>query len=149
MSEVQTLSDIVDDQTTPRRVQLRMLGAFAAVSLLLAGIGIHGLLAFSVSQRTQEIGVRIALGARTGNILRIVVGEGFRLAVIGITLGVGLAYGGAKVMESLLAGIHPADFPTFTIAITISMFTAMLGGLLPALRAINVDPVRAMLRMTA
>jgi putative ABC transport system permease protein len=144
ISNVQRLSDIVDGQTLSRRVQLSILGAFASVSLLLAGVGIYGLLASSVSQRTQEIGVRMALGARTSNILKVVLGEGFRLTLTGIAVGVTIAYGGAKIMESLLAGIHPDDLPTFLIAVVLSLLTATLGALLPALRAINVDPVTAM-----
>jgi len=144
ISDMLLLSEIVDRQTTPRRVQLAMLGTFASVALLLAGVGIYGLLALSVSQRVQEIGVRRALGAGSSNILGVILGETFCLTAIGIAMGAALAYVGAKLMSSLLAGIHPADLPTFVIAIAVSFVTALIGGLLPAIRAIHVDPLVTM-----
>src|SRR4029077_13514857 len=88
ISDVRALSDIVDAETAPRSVQVRVLGAFAAIAVLLAGIGIHGLLAFAVSNRAQEIGVRIALGAAPGDILRLVIRQGLRLAAWGTAMGI-------------------------------------------------------------
>ena len=94
-------------------MQLRALGAFAAIAFLLAAVGIHGLLSFAVSQRSQEIGVRIALGARWGNILTMVLRQGMLLSVAGLLPGVALAYAAGRAMESLLAGVKPADTITF------------------------------------
>ena len=121
-----------------------MLGAFAALAFLLAGIGIHGLLAFTVSQRTREIGVRIALGAPAGEILRMVLRRGVRLAAAGVVLGAVLAYAAGRAMEALLFGISPADTATFAVAVTMSFAMATLGSLWPALRAVRVNPVEAM-----
>src|SRR5207247_1782795 len=113
ISDVRTLAEIVDAETAPRSVQLRVLGAFAAIAVLLAGIGIHGLLAFAVSNRAQEIGVRIALGARSGDILALVLRQGVLLATVGVLLGVALAYAAGRALEALLAGVSPRDAPTF------------------------------------
>ena len=105
ISDVQTLTEIVESNTASRRVQARVLGAFASVAFLLAAVGIHGLLSFSVSQRTQEIGVRMALGAKSGQILSLILGESSRLAIAGVVLGAGLGYGAGRAMQSLLAGL--------------------------------------------
>jgi ABC-type antimicrobial peptide transport system permease subunit len=120
-----------------------VLGAFAAVAFLLAAIGIYGLLSFAVSHRTQEIGVRIALGARSGDILTMVAGEGLALAVIGTAAGIAVAYGAGRWMQSLLAGVNPADLPTFASAVGLAMVMTVGGSLWPALRAARVDPVTA------
>jgi predicted permease len=141
ISDVQTLTEIVDGETAPRQVQVRVLGAFAAIAVLLAGVGIHGLLAFAVSNRAQEIGVRIALGATARDILRLVLRQGLVLAATGLTLGLALAYVAGRAMEALLAGVGPRDLPTFLTAAALAAVMTMLGSLLPALRAIRVDPI--------
>jgi predicted permease len=143
ISDVRTMGDIVETQTASRSIQLRVLGAFAALALLLAGIGIHGLLSFTVSQRSQEIGVRIALGASPRNILVMVLRQGAGLAVIGVTLGAVLAYVAGRAMEGLLAGVTPADAPTFLAVIGLTLAMTLIGSLLPALRATRVDPITA------
>ncbi|MGH9859054.1 MAG: ABC transporter permease [Candidatus Acidiferrales bacterium] len=143
ISDVQLLSDIVGGETAPRQAQLGVIGAFAALAFLLAGIGIHGLLAYAVSQRTQEIGVRIALGAQRSDILALVMREGFVLAGVGVVLGVALAYAAGRSMEALLAGVPPADPATFFAAIALALLMALAGSLLPALRAVRVDPTTA------
>jgi putative ABC transport system permease protein len=144
ISEVRMLADIVDADTAPRQVQLRVLGGFAALAFLLAGLGIHGLLAFTVSQRAREIGVRMALGAQAGSILRMILRQGALLAAAGVLLGTGLAYAAGRAMQALLAGVSPADFPTFAAAIALSLAMTLLGSLLPALRAARLDPVIVM-----
>jgi predicted permease len=144
ISEVRMLSDIVEADTAPRLVQLRVLGGFALIAFLLAGIGIHGLLAFTVSQRSREIGVRMALGAQTGAILRMVLRQGTALAAAGALLGAGLAYAAGKAMQALLAGVSPGDVPTFAAAIALSLAMTLLGSLFPALRAARLDPSIAM-----
>jgi predicted permease len=144
ISEVRMLSEIVEADTAPRQVQLRVLGGFAALAFLLAGIGIHGLLAFTVSQRAREIGVRMALGAQAGSILRMVLRQGTLLAAAGVVLGAGLAYAAGKAMQALLAGVSPADVPTFAAAIVLSLAMTLLGSLFPALRAARLDPAIVM-----
>jgi putative ABC transport system permease protein len=142
VADVQPLETIVDSQTAPRRVQVRVLSAFAALAVLLAGIGIHGLLAFTVASRSREIGVRRALGARTLDILRLVVGQGLRLAAIGLGLGLALAWAAGRSLEALLAGVSPVDAATFAIAAGLAVATALAGSLLPAWWAAQVDPLK-------
>jgi predicted permease len=144
VSDVRLLTSIVEGETAPRRVQVRVLGAFAALALLLAGIGIHGLLAFTVSERGQEIGVRVALGARRADILALVLRDGLVLGAGGAALGLALAFAAGRGLESLLAGVSPRDALTFASAAAIAVATAFLGSLLPALRATRVDPLRVM-----
>jgi putative ABC transport system permease protein len=140
---VRLLSDIVEDQTGPRRVQVIVLGAFAAIAFLLAAIGIHGVLSFSVSSRTQEIGVRMALGAQASDVLGMVLRDGAILALIGVVTGVGIAYAAGLQMQALLAGVRPGDLWTFASAVILCFFTTLVGSLLPAVRAARVDPTIA------
>jgi len=134
ISDVRTLSEIVQDDTAPRSVQVRIIGIFAALAFLLAGLGIHGLLSFTVSTRSSEIAVRIALGAQPRNILNIVLQDSFRLAAAGVVLGVALAYVAGRAMQALLAGLAPAAL----------CFLMTLGGsLAPSLRALRVDAITA------
>jgi hypothetical protein len=116
IAHVQTLSDIVARQSDSRRVQVQVLGAFAAVALLLAGVGIHGLLAFTVSQRRHDIGVRMALGAQPRRIVRDIVQQSGQLALAGVVPGLALAYAGGRAMDSLLVGVTPGDTVTFAAA---------------------------------
>jgi predicted permease len=143
ISDVQTLSAIVHAETTPRLVQLRVLGTFAAIAFVLAGIGIHGLLAFAVSNRAQEIGVRVAMGALPGDILGMIMREGFMLAAIGIAFGVAVACAAAQSMQTLLAGVRPDDLLTFSAAIALALLMTIIGSFLPAMRAVCVDPMTA------
>jgi len=143
VSNVQTLQDIVDQQTAPRAVELRVLGAFAALALLLAAIGIHGVLSFAFSQRAREIGVRIALGARPGDILALVLGRGALLAAAGVLPGLALAYAAGRSLQALLAGVQPSDAGAFLSAAALAFAMTLAGSFLPALRAIRVDPISA------
>ncbi|MPZ18496.1 MAG: FtsX-like permease family protein [Luteitalea sp.] len=143
ISDVRLLAEIVDQETASRQSQSRVIVAFAAAAVLLAGIGIHGLLAYTVSQRTQEIGVRIALGAQRHDIMGLVMWHGAMLACAGVLLGAGLAYVAGRSMEALLAGIRPADAITFSAAVGLSLLMTLAGSLLPALRAVRLDPTTA------
>jgi putative ABC transport system permease protein len=141
---VQTLEEVLFRETAPRRTQMTVLGLFAVMALLLAGVGVHGLLSFAVSQRHREIGVRIALGAPRHAVVRLVAGESVVLAAVGAALGMGLAYLAGRYFESILAGVRPADPLTFGIAALFTCGLALSGSLLPTLRAVRVDPCTAL-----
>jgi putative ABC transport system permease protein len=141
LSDIQLLADIVDAETAPRRVQVRVLGAFAVIAFLLAGIGLHGLLAYNVSQRAREIGVRLALGAQRRSILAMVMRRGLRLAVAGVVVGAALALAAGRTLQALLAGVSPTDVATFGAAVGLAMLMTFVGSLLPAIRAVRVDPM--------
>jgi putative ABC transport system permease protein len=141
ISDVQLLADIVDAETAPRKVQVRVLGAFAGLAFLLAGIGLHGLLAYNVSQRAREIGVRIALGAERRSILAMVLQRGLRLAFLGILIGAALAVAAGRTLQAVLAGVSPTDVVTFGGAVGLALLMTIVGSLLPALRATRVDPL--------
>jgi putative ABC transport system permease protein len=144
ITETRTLMDLVDLETASRAVQVRVLTAFAVIAFVLAAVGIHGLLAFAVSQRTQEIGVRMALGAQARDILSMVVWRGLILAGAGVVPGLILAYFAGRSMEALLAGVKPADTATFASAIVLTLVMTVLGTLAPTLRALRVDPITAL-----
>jgi len=144
VSRVRRLSQVLEDETAPRLTQLRLLGAFALVALLVAGLGIHGLLTFTVSMRERELGIRRALGAGGRSIVGLVVKEGFVLAASGIAIGVALGYAAARAMAALLAGVRPEDPITLAAAAALCLVTALAGSLLPALRAARVDPMLAL-----
>jgi predicted permease len=144
ITNVQTMTEIVDQQTASRQLQVRVIATFALIAFLLAGVGIHGVLSFAVSQRTQEIGVRIALGARGADILAMILRQGVVLAAAGVLPGVLLAYGAGRAMQALLAGVEPGDLATYSCAAVLSAAMALAGCMLPALRAVRVDPLIAM-----
>jgi len=144
ISNVRRMSEIVAEETASRVTQLRLLGAFAAIALLIAALGIHGLLAFTVSKRTQELGVRRALGAQVGEIIGLVLREGLVLALIGTVIGVAVAYAAARGMSALLFGVRPADPSTIAAAVILCLVTAVAGCLRPALNAAQVDPLSAL-----
>jgi putative ABC transport system permease protein len=143
ISNVRTMGEIVAEETTSRAVQVRLLGSLAALALLLAGVGIHGLLSYSVSTRARELGVRIALGAQRRDILRMVLGQAVRLAGVGVLLGVALAYSAARGMAALLASVGPADGVTLLVAGALCLAMAAAGCWFPALRAVRTDPIAA------
>jgi predicted permease len=143
VSDVRTLIDILDAETGARTVQLIVLGAFAAIAFLLAGIGIHGLLSFAVSQRTQEIGVRMALGATRSEILAMVLRRGLWLAAAGVAIGAVVALPTGQSLQSMLAGVKPADAGAFLYATLLAAAMTAAGSLLPALRAVRLDPLQA------
>jgi len=143
ITEVQTLADMVDLDTASRSTQVRVLGAFAAIAFVLAAVGIHGLLSFAVSQRTQEIGVRMALGAQPRDVVRMIVAGAIRLGVMGLVLGIALAYVAARSMEALLAGVKPHDFEAFGAAVALTAVMLIVGTLVPTVRALRIDPISA------
>ena len=140
VTDVRTLADLVGDDTASRATQVRVLGVFAAIAFVLAAVGIHGLLSFAVSQRAQEIGIRVALGAQRRDIVGMVVGGAVRLGAAGLLLGAALAYAAGRSMEALLAGVRPGDAQAFGAAVALTAVMLVLGTLLPALRALRIDP---------
>ena len=143
VSDVQTMRAVVEAETGSRRVQVYVLGAFAAMAFLLAAAGIHSLLAFAVSTRTQEIGIRVALGARPGAIAGMLLRDGVRLAAIGVAAGGLAGYGAGRLLESVLAGVKPGDPEVFGAAGLVAAAMVVLGSLWPAVRALRVDPAAA------
>jgi predicted permease len=144
VSNVRTMAKIVEEQTASRTVQARLLGGFAALAFLLAAVGIHGLLSFAVSQRSREIGVRVALGATPRNILSMVLRQAAFVAVAGVLPGAVLAYQAGQAMQALLAGVKPDDPATFLAATALCVAMTLFGSLLPAMRAVRVDPITAL-----
>jgi predicted permease len=144
VSDVNTLTDVVDRDTASRSAQVRVLGAFAAIAFVLAAVGIHGLLSFAVSQRAQEIGVRMALGAQSGDILHMVVMRSVWLALAGVVPGIALAYATGRWMQALLFGVTPADPVTFGAVGALAVLMTIVGSLVPTLRALRVDPITAL-----
>ncbi|MDQ2711430.1 MAG: FtsX-like permease family protein [Acidobacteriota bacterium] len=143
VSDVQTLSMIVAEDTASRLTQVRVLGGFAVIAIFLAGIGIHGLLSFGVSQRSQEIGVRTAIGAQASDILGMILRETAALAGAGLVLGMVLAYAAGHGLSALLAGVSPNDALTYMAGVSLAIGMAAAGSFFPALRALRVDPITA------
>jgi predicted permease len=143
ISAIRTMEDVVANETASRAAQLRVLAILAGVALLLSAIGIHGLLSFTVSRRSREIGVRMALGAQSAQVRRMILREGAVLAVAGVVPGVAIAYAAGRGMQSLLAGVAPGDVPTFAAATALCVVATLIGCAAPAFRASRVDPISA------
>jgi predicted permease len=146
VSNIQTLEDLVASDTSARTIQARVLGAFAALACLLAGLGIHGLLTFAVSARKKEIGVRRALGARPINILGLILGRSALLAGVGLVAGAIVAWIAGQSLRALLADVDPADAATFGTAAALALATTIAGSIVAAFRAIRIDPLDAIRR---
>jgi putative ABC transport system permease protein len=144
ISDVRTLSDILASQTAPRAAQLKVLVALAIVALLLAGLGIYGLLAYTVSQQRQEIGVRLALGAEPVRIARRIVWNGVAIVLLGIIPGLLAAFAAGRSMSALLFGVQPADPTTIFVTVGLCTCMAIAGALVPALRAVRLSPMSVM-----
>jgi putative ABC transport system permease protein len=144
VSQVQTMEDVVAQSTASPRFYLLLLGAFAAVAVLLAAVGIHGVMSYAVSRRTNEIGVRMALGATPGEVLRLVVGQGMVLALIGAVAGVVGALGLTRLMSGLLYGVRPSDPATFAAVCLFLGAVALAASYFPARQASRIDPLTAL-----
>jgi putative ABC transport system permease protein len=141
---VATMEQLMSDSLAPRRFSLLLLGAFAVLALLLAVVGVYGVTSFFAAQRTREIGIRLALGARRGDVLRLVVGHGMRLTLPGVGLGLMGSLVLTRWMAGLLYGVTPTDPLTFAGVSALLVVAALLGCLVPARRATRVDPVVAL-----
>jgi putative ABC transport system permease protein len=143
VSDIRLLSDIVAADTGARRVQLWALGTLAALAFALAAIGIHGLLSYSVASRSQEVGIRIALGADRQKIVAMFLRQAGLLALLGIVIGMPLALWVARSLQVLLAGVPAADPVTIGSAVALVAVMTSIGSFVPALRAVRVDPAAA------
>lgn len=141
---VYTFAQLVDKTTAQRRFNLLWLGAFAVLALILATVGLYGLISFSTAQRTKEIGVRMALGAQQSDVLNLVMKEGISLALIGVTLGLVAVAATGRLMKSLLFGVSSTDPLTFACAAVLLILVALLACYIPARRATKVDPLVAL-----
>jgi putative ABC transport system permease protein len=144
VSNIATMDDILDDEVQQRRVQAFVLGAFAALALVLACVGIYGLLSYLVSQRTQESGLRMALGAQSSHILVNVVSRGLSLAIVGVAIGLAAAAALTRLLETLLFGVSARDPLTFFAVSATLLFVAVAASFIPARRAMRVEPVTAL-----
>jgi putative ABC transport system permease protein len=142
--EVKTMEEVVDREVYPRRAQMLLLSVFAALALTLASTGIYGVLAYLVARRTQEIGVRMALGARPVDLLRVVAGEGFILSLTGVALGALAALCLTRLLEKLLYGVKPTDPATFAAVAALLLLVAAAASCIPARRAARIDPILAL-----
>jgi len=144
IAETTTMEQLVSDSVATRRVTLVLLGLFSGLALLLAAIGIYGVISYSVAQRTQEIGIRVALGAQRSSLMSMILKQGLRTALLGIGIGLVAALGLTQLMKSLLFGIGATDPLTFISVAATLLFVALAASYLPARRAMRVDPLVAL-----
>jgi len=144
VSDVRSMTDVVSRSISRQRFNMLLMTVFGFSSLLLAAIGIYGLMAYSVEQRTQEIGIRLALGAEGHDVKRMVIFQGLRLAIVGVVIGLASAFGLARLMASLLFGVQTWDPTVFVVAPVVLALVALAAVWLPAGRASRVDPVIAL-----
>jgi putative ABC transport system permease protein len=135
------MDEVVSTSVAQPRIIMQFVGVFAGFALLLAAIGIYGVMAYSVTMRKQEMGIRVALGARPADILRLVVGQGMRMTLIGVALGVVVSLMLTRLLSSLLFGVHATDPLVFSTAALALAATAFVACYIPARRATRVDPI--------
>jgi putative ABC transport system permease protein len=141
VSAIQSLDGIVSTTTAPARFRTTLIAAFALLGLAIAGIGLYGIVAYSTSQRTTEIGVRIALGAATRDVMQLVLREGVGMALAGLALGIPLAYAVSRTVGALLFAVKPTDPLTYGLAVVVVLAVALAASYAPAIRAARVDPM--------
>jgi putative ABC transport system permease protein len=141
--DVMSMEQQLTESVEPRRFQMLLFGAFAILALVIAMVGIYGVISFAVSQRTHEIGIRIALGAQARDILRMVIWRGLRLTLAGVALGVAAALALTRVMKNLLFEVSPTDPMTFSLIALLLIGVALIASYIPARRATKVDPLQS------
>jgi putative ABC transport system permease protein len=144
VARVQTMPDVVAASVSQRRFSMTLVGLFAGLALTLSVVGLYAVVSYSVAERIHEMGVRLALGARPSNLLRMVLGEGLRLVIAGLVLGLAASLAVTRFLDTMLFGIQPRDAATFAGVVIVLSAAAMLGCLVPALRAMRVDPMIAL-----
>ena len=144
LRNVRTMDEVIATSISPQRFHMVMLALFAVIGLGLSAIGIYGVMAYTVSQRTREIGIRMALGAQMTDVLRMVLGQGMKLAFIGVAIGLGGAFALTRVLKTLLFEVKPTDLTTFAVVSVALVVVALLACFVPARRATKVDPLVAL-----
>ena len=144
IADAQTMNEVIAESLAQRRFAMIVLGAFAAAALLLASLGIYGVISYLVGQRTHEIGIRVALGASRRQIMSLVLGHGMKMTLAGVALGLVAAFGLTRLMRTLLYGVGATDPVTFAIIAVLLMLVALLACYIPARRATKVDPLVAL-----
>jgi predicted permease len=141
---VQTMDQVLAGALAPRRLSMILLGVFAGLALVLACVGIYGVVSYLVGQRTHEIGVRIALGAQRSDVMRLVLGEGAKMALVGVVAGLAAAFGLTRLMANQLFGVTAHDPLTYAAVAVLLMLVALFACYVPARRAVRLDPVAAL-----
>jgi ABC-type antimicrobial peptide transport system permease subunit len=144
ISRAQTMNEVIAGTLAPQRFSMFLLDAFAAVALLLASIGLYGVISYLVGQRTQEIGVRLALGAQRRDVARLVLSHGMKMALSGVALGLLAALGLTRLLADMLYGVSPTDPATFAVITLLLVAVALAACFVPAWRATKVDPLVAL-----
>ncbi|MCM3905697.1 MAG: ABC transporter permease [Pyrinomonadaceae bacterium] len=144
VTNIKTMSNVVADTVAPRKFNMLLFGLFAVIAMLLAALGVYGVIAYSVAERTQEIGIRMALGAQRNDVLRLIIRNGVMLTLIGVAIGITLAQGLTRLMTTLLFGVAPNDAATFAAVSVFLIFIALVACYIPARRATRVDPLVAL-----
>jgi putative ABC transport system permease protein len=144
ISNVTTMNKIVADSIAQPRLNMLLMGLFGTLALVLAAVGIYGLLSYAVTQRTQEIGIRMALGARVTDVLNLVFKQGMTLVLIGEVVGLAGAFALTRLLRGLLFGVTPTDFTTFIAVAGVLAAVSLVATLIPARRAAKVDPLVAL-----
>jgi putative ABC transport system permease protein len=144
VSKIRTMEQVLSESTARQNFNMLLLSIFAGLALLLAAIGIYGLMSYTVEQRTQEIGIRMALGAGRGDMLKLIVRQGMLLAGIGVAIGLASAFGLARVLASLLFGVKTTDPATYGAVALVLISVALFATYVPARRATKIDPLIAL-----
>jgi ABC-type antimicrobial peptide transport system permease subunit len=143
-SKIRTMDQVVSESTARQNFNMLLLSIFAGLALLLAAIGIYGLMSYTVEQRTQELGIRMALGASRGDMLKLVVRQGMLLAGIGVVIGLAASFGLNRLLANLLFGVKTTDPTTYVAVAVILVSVALLATYIPARRATKIDPLVAL-----
>jgi len=144
ITNVQTMEELVAESISPQRFNMFLLAAFAGLALLLAAVGIYSVLAYAVRQRVREIGIRMALGAKIDDVLRMIVVEGMRPTLTGVAIGIAAALALGRVVSSLIYGVRATDVATFVTVSLILLAVGFVASMLPAYRATQVDPLKTL-----
>ena len=142
--DVRTMADLVAESMSPQRFNMFLLAAFAGLALVLASVGIYSVVAYTVRQRVREIGIRMAMGAQAGDVLRLLIAGGMRPTLLGIAIGVTAALAVSRVLASLVFGVRPMDVPTFFAGSLLLATVIFVASLIPTYRATRVDPLRVL-----